>query len=365
MKSYNVIGVMSGTSQDGLDIAFCRFVKNNADWKYSIIRAETVPYSEYWLEVFSKIDSLSGYDFLKLHNKFGSYIGDCINRFMDSIDKKVDLIASHGHTVYHRPEDGLTFQLGNGTEISAKCRVTTVSDFRTLDVALKGQGAPLVPVGDELLFGEYEFCLNLGGFANISYRDGEKRTGFDICPVNIIINYIVNKYTYKSDKDANKYSYKFDKDGQIASKGNIHYQLLEKLNRISYYDKVAPKSLGKEWLEAEFIPVINKFDMTPEDKLRTVYEHIIIQIIRCIEIKTKARILTTGGGAFNKFLIKLLKENCKQQIIIPDKLVVKYKEALIFGLLGVLRLRNEINCFSSVTGAIRDSSTGNICYFKT
>jgi anhydro-N-acetylmuramic acid kinase len=354
MTSCNVIGVMSGTSKDGLDIALCRFIKNNSTWEYSIIRAQTVPYSEYWLEMFDKIESVSGYDLLKLHNKFGSYIGECINKFMDSTDMKVDLIASHGHTVYHRPEDGLTFQLGSGIEISAKCRITTVSDFRSLDIALKGQGAPLVPVGDELLFGEYDFCLNLGGFANISYRDGDRRKGFDICPVNTIINNI-----------AKEYGYKFDKDGQIASKGNIYNPLLEKLNMINYYDKVAPKSLSKEWLEAEFLPVINKFNITPEDKLRTVYEHIIMQITSFTGIKTKSRIFTSGGGAFNKFLIKLLKENCKQQIIIPDKLIVKYKEALIFGLLGVLRLRNEINCYSSVTGAIKDSSTGNICYYKT
>ena len=355
---------MSGTSQDGLDIVLCRFINNNSTWEYTVIKAETIPYSKDWLKIFNKIDSISNYDFVKLHNKFGSYTGDCINRFMGSIDKKVDLIASHGHTVYHRPEEGITFQLGSGAEISAKCGITTVSDFRTLDVALKGQGAPLVPVGDELLFGDYEFCLNLGGFANISYRDGDKRKGFDICPVNTIINNIAKEYSYKLDKDAKKYSYKFDKDGQIASKGSIHYPLLEKLNRIGYYDKAAPKSLSKEWLEAEFSPVINKYNITPEDKLRTVYEHIIIQIKKCIGIKTKARILTTGGGAFNKFLIKLLKENCKQQIIIPEKLIVKYKEAIIFGLLGVLRLRNEINCYSSVTGAIRDSSTGNIYYFK-
>ena len=354
MTSYTVIGVMSGTSQDGLDIVLCRFVKNNPGWEYSVTRTETVPYPEYWLEMFNNINSLSNYDFVKLHNEFGSYIGDCINRFMGSTDEKVDLIASHGHTVYHKPEEGITFQLGSGPEISAKCRVTAISDFRSLDVALKGQGAPLVPIGDELLFGEYDYCLNLGGFANISYRKADKRIAFDICPVNIIINNIVSEYGNK-----------FDKDGQVGGRGSLHYPLLEKLNKIKYYKKMMPKSLSREWLEAEFLPVINKYNITLEDKLRTVYEHIIIQIISCVDIKTNARILTTGGGAFNKFLIKLLKENCKQQIIIPGKLIVKYKEAIIFGLLGVLRLRNEINCLSSVTGAIRDSSTGSICYCKS
>lgn len=354
MTSYAVIGVMSGTSQDGLDLALCRFVKNNSYWEYSVTRAETVPYPQYWPEMFNNIDSLSNYDFVKLHNKFGSYIGDCINRFMGSMDEKVDLIASHGHTVYHKPEEGITFQLGSGPEISAKCRVTAISDFRSLDVALGGQGAPLVPAGDELLFGEYDYCLNLGGFANISYNNAGKRLAFDICPVNIIINYI-----------ANNCGHKLDKDGQIAGRGSLHYPLLEKLNNIKYYKKEMPKSLSREWLEAEFIQIINKYNIALEDKLRTVYEHIIMQISRCFEVKTRARVLITGGGAFNKFLIKLLKENCKQQIIIPDKLIVKYKEAIIFGLLGVLRLRNEINCLSSVTGAIRDSSTGCICYCKS
>ncbi len=354
MISYNVIGVMSGTSRDGLDLALCRFDKKNLSWDYSVIRAETIPYSEYWQEMFNKTESLSKFDFLKLHSKFGAYIAGCINRFIEGADLKIDLIASHGHTVYHRPQEGITFQLGSGAEIAAKSRITTVSDFRTLDVALGGQGAPLVPAGDELLFGEYELCLNLGGFANISYREGNKRIGFDICPVNIIINHIAN--------DCNQ---KYDRDGQTASKGNIHYPLLDELNSINYYNEPFPKSLGREWLEAEFLPVIKKYNLIPEDKLRTVYEHITTQIARCAGINKKARMHTTGGGAFNKFLVKLLKDNCNPQIIIPDKLIVKYKESLVFGLLGVLRLRDEINCFSSVTGATRDSSTGNIFYFKT
>ncbi|UCH15352.1 MAG: anhydro-N-acetylmuramic acid kinase, partial [Bacteroidales bacterium] len=295
MKSYSVIGVMSGTSQDGLDLALCRFVKENSGWEYSVIKAETIPYPEYWVEIFSNVGKLSNYDFVKLHNKYGSFIGDCINRFTDSLNEKVDLISSHGHTVYHKPEEGITFQLGSGPQISAKCGITTVSDFRSLDVALGGQGAPLVPAGDELLFGEYDYCLNLGGFANISYREGASRVAFDICPVNIIINSIVSKFGHNMDRD-----------GQIAGKGNIQYHLLEKLNRIRYYEKKMPKSLSREWLEAEFIPVINTHDITLEDKLRTVYEHIIMQIISCLDIKSEGRILTTGGGAFNKFLIKLL-----------------------------------------------------------
>ena len=352
MIAYNVIGVMSGTSLDGLDLALCGFINNKSRWEYTIDKAVTIPYPQYWLKIFSKINSIPAFDFIKLHNSFGAFIGDCINRFLKDTRKTVDLIASHGHTVFHKPEEGMTFQMGSGAEIAAKCKVTTVSDFRSLDVALRGQGAPLVPAGDELLFGEYDFCLNLGGFANISYREGNVRRAYDICPVNIIINNI-----------ANERGHKLDKDGKIASRGNTFVPLLEKLNNIDYYKKPVPKSLGREWLLSAFMPVINEFDLCVEDKLRTIYEHIIIQIIDSVKFRKGSAILITGGGAFNKFLIKLLKQNCNNKIIIPDNMTVKYKEALIFGLLGVLRLRNEINCLSSATGSISDSSSGSIYYY--
>jgi len=354
MVAYNVVGVMSGTSQDGLDLALCELIKNNSHWEYSILKAETIPYPEYWLKVFDSVKSMQAFDFVKLHNSLGAYIADCINRFLEGTGTKVDLIASHGHTVFHKPGEGITFQMGNGAEIAAGCKITTVSDFRSLDVALKGQGAPLVPAGDELLFGKYDYCLNLGGFANISYREGDARRAFDICPVNIIINNIVNTHGHK-----------LDMDGQIASRGNLSVALLEKLNRIDYYKKPLPKSLSREWLLSVFMPVVNEYDLCLEDMLRTIYEHITIQISNCLKARKGATILITGGGAFNKFLIQLLKHSCKNKLIIPDDITVKYKEALIFGLLGILRLRNEINCLSSATGAISASSTGSIYYYNS
>ncbi len=354
MVVYNVVGVMSGTSEDGLDLALCEFINKNSHWEYSIDKAATIPYPEYWLKVFGSADSMPAFDFIRLHNSFGAYIGDCINRFLEGAHKKVDLIASHGHTVCHKPEEGITFQMGSGAEIAARCKLMTISDFRSLDVALKGQGAPLVPAGDELLFGEYDFCLNLGGFANISFREGKLRRAFDICPVNIIINNI-----------AKQHGYELDKDGRLASRGSVSVALLEKLNSIDYYKRPLPKSLSREWLLSAFMPVINEYDLCTEDKLRTVYEHIVIQVENCVNAKTGASILITGGGAFNKFLIKLLKQNCENEIFIPGDMTVKYKEALIFGLLGVLRLRNEINCFSSATGSISDSSSGTIYYYNS
>ncbi len=352
MLSYNAIGVMSGTSQDGLDIALCKFSKKNKIWNYSVIKAKTVAFPADWLKKINNINKLSSYEFLKLHNNFGSYIGNCINTFLSDIKARVDLIASHGHTVFHRPAEKLTFQLGSGAEIAAKCATTTVSDFRSLDIALNGQGAPLVPVGDDILFGEYGSCLNLGGFANISYRKGNDRFAYDICPVNIIINNL-----------AGKLNYKLDRDGSIASKGEINYPLLEQLNGINYYRKATPKSLSREWLQEEFLPVVNKHKVPVENKMRTIYEHIINQITNNVNLIDKGNILITGGGAFNKFLLKLLNENCEHEIIIPDKQIVKYKEALIFAFLGVLRLRKEANCLSSVTGAESDTCTGTVYYY--
>jgi anhydro-N-acetylmuramic acid kinase len=354
MVAYNVVGVMSGTSGDGLDLALCEFTYDNHRWQYSVKKAETVPHPEYWSSIFDSAVDTGASDFIKLHNAFGAYIGDCINRFLSDTGDRVDIIASHGHTVCHRPHEGITFQLGSGSEIAACCKITTVSDFRSLDVALKGQGAPLVPAGDELLFGEYDFCLNLGGFANISFREGKARRAFDICPVNIIIN-----------KLANDCGLKMDRNGQLASRGSISHPLLSKLNGMEYYSRPFPKSLSREWLMSAFMPVVNESGLSTEDKLRTVCEHITMQIADCLERNAGGTVFVTGGGAFNKFLIGLLKQKCNCKIFIPDKNTVKYKEALVFGLLGVLRLRNEINCLSSATGSTADTSSGTIFYFNS
>jgi anhydro-N-acetylmuramic acid kinase len=352
MLAYNVVGVMSGTSMDGVDLVFCKFHRKNMKWAYSIIKASTIPFTKQLLKKIYDIDKLTGYEFMMLHNEFGSYIGNCINNFLKDTRERVDLIASHGHTVFHRPDEKLTFQLGSGAEIAAKCRTTTISDFRSLDIALSGQGAPLVPVGDELLFKEYKFCLNLGGFANISYAGGNDRIAYDICPVNIIINHL-----------AGELNRKLDRDGKIARNGKINNDLLEELNSISYYRKSIPKSLSREWLVREFLPLVNKYKLSVENKLRTVYEHIAIQITKNVNKKVKGTILVTGGGAFNKFLLELLRERFKSEVVIPDKTLVKYKEALIFAFLGVLRLRKEVNCLSSVTGAESDTCTGTVYYY--
>jgi len=349
MKKYRAIGIMSGTSLDGLDIVLCEFEKKGYSWDFSILEADTLTYSKEWKQKLLKAPHISGLELCRLDNDYGTFIGESIKNFLKSKKIKIDLIASHGHTLFHQPSDGLTFQIGNGANIASATTITTVCNFRALDVALKGQGAPLVPIGDLMLFPEYYYCLNMGGFANISYTWYKKRLAFDICPVNIIIN-----------KLANEIGKEFDQDGRIAGTGKVHQDLLILLNKITFYFVKPPKSLSREWVEKEFIPIIEKYNISIEDKLRTIYEHIAKQINRTLDSPVKKKILVTGGGAYNKFLIGLLKEKSHHQFVIPDPILVEYKEALIFAFLGTLRLRHENNCLSSVTGASHDNIGGVI-----
>jgi anhydro-N-acetylmuramic acid kinase len=278
----------------------------------------------------------------------------------------VSLIASHGHTVFHRPEKNITLQIGDGAEIAAKTGITTVSDFRRFDVALGGQGAPLVPAGDELLFGHYTFCLNLGGFANISFRESGKRLAFDICPVNIVMNRL-----------AREKGLEFDRGGQLAASGLVDPDLLNKIESLDFYNLDGPRSLGKEWVDEVFMPVLECSRAGVADKLRTVCEHIALQIAAVTkEYRKKEKsavtssgtdpaaagsLLITGGGARNDFLSGLIAEKVSPvTIVIPEEELVDYKEAIIFAFLGLLRLRNEVNCLASVTGASRDNCGGII-----
>lgn len=343
------IGLMSGTSLDGLDLAAAEFWQENGNWNFNIHFAETVSYSHKWREKLKNSPSLSGEKLIELHSEFGRFLGFETLRFIEKTGFSPDLIASHGHTVFHQPENHFTFQVGNGADIAAITKITTVSDFRTGDVALGGQGAPLVPVGDRLLFGDYDFCLNLGGFANISFEENGKRVAFDICPANIVLNYF-----------AEKQGFAFDKDGESGRKGKVNCELIEKLNQLDFYLKNYPKSLGREWVEQVFLTVLNGFEITEADKLRTVYEHFAHQIAETISGKKGERMLVTGGGAFNTFLTELISKQVQVEIVIPSKEIINFKEALVFAFLGVLRVRGRINCLASVTGATHDHSTGII-----
>lgn len=341
-----VIGMMSGTSLDGLDICLVSFTENGNSLEYRIEKAETIRYPEEWVNGLLSAEKKSGDDLHQFSVAYGKYLGECVKEFI-SRHKLVppDFIASHGHTIFHQPEKGMTFQAGDGEALHIASGLPVVCDFRSLDVSLGGQGAPLVPVGDALLFKPYNFCLNLGGIANISFDEKGKRFAYDICAVN----YVLNRLAKREGKD-------YDEDGKLASAGKIIPELLAELNALPYFRKPPPKSIGREWIEEAVFPLLKNGGNT-KDLLRTFSEHIAMQIAA---VCGEGTMLVTGGGAHNKFLISLLREKCKAKIILPGKETIDFKEALIFAFLGLLRMQNKINTLASVTGASRDSSGGVI-----
>ena len=342
---------MSGTSLDGLDIAYCTFKLIENKWSFKINSSLTTNFTKQLLKELTESKSLNGLDLMKLHNELGNFIGVSIADFIKSnnIDRnKIDCIASHGHTVFHQPEINLTTQIGNGATISALTKLPVICDFRTTDVALNGQGAPLVPIGDKLLFSEYDYCINLGGIANLSYEENETIIAFDICPVNIVLN----KLSVELGKP-------YDKNGDLAKSGKVNYALLEELNKLEYYKKTTPKSLGIEYIEAKVFPIIDSYKISSEDKLRTFVEHTSIQISNTIKSINK-KVLLTGGGTFNSFLAERIQSNTNNNVIITSNQIIDFKEALIFAFLGVLRLRKESNCLQSVTGATQNNIGGCI-----
>lgn len=339
-----VAGVMSGTSLDGLDIAICEFEKSD-HWSYKILDAITIKYPDHLLDQLRQATLLSDHELASLDLDLGTFIGAQIAQFSDKSNQNPDLIASHGHTVFHEPEKGITVQIGSGKIIAELTETPTVSDFRSLDVSLGGQGAPLVPIGDRLLFGSYGHCLNLGGISNVSYEENGQRLAYDICFVNMALN-----------KLANELGHEYDQQGELACSGSMDNELLQRLNALTYFSANGPKSLGKEDFEEWMWPILIHSGVSVTDRLHTFCEHIAIQIGN--NIKSGSTTLVTGGGAHNDYLVDRIKAHTNSSIIIPKPNLIDFKEALIFGFLGVLRIRNEINCLSSVTGATRDSSGG-------
>jgi anhydro-N-acetylmuramic acid kinase len=349
MHEYHVAGLMSGTSLDGVDIALCRLMEKDGGWSYKIEYAETIPYPEEWKSRLQYLPKGSAMELAQWHAAYGHYLGILVRSFLETNHLNAEIIASHGHTIFHQPQNGFTYQIGDGAAIAAECSLPVVADFRTMDVAMGGQGAPLVPLGDQLLFPEYGACLNIGGFANISFQSNGRRLAFDICPANIILNYL-----------SEKLGYSYDKDGLIAASGKINSHLLQKLNRIEFYMLSPPKSLGREWVETILIPIIEDTTFPINDMLCTISEHIAIQLAKILNVISEKEVLVTGGGAFNTFLLNRVAANSKTSLKIPDPLLINYKEALVFALLGVLRYTGEINCLADVTGARMNVSGGGI-----
>jgi anhydro-N-acetylmuramic acid kinase len=346
-----VIACMSGTSLDGLDVAFCEFGENKGVYSYKIINAKTFNYNDTWKRRLQNSMSLSAKDLLLLDNDFGIFVAEQIKDFISCFNiKDYDCVASHGHTVYHEPHLAITKQIGNGLYMAFMLNKPVVYDFRSFDVALGGQGAPLVPIGDKLLFNEFDYCLNIGGFSNVSLDDAtSKRIAFDIAPANIIANDLVKPLGIE-----------YDNNGDLGRAGELIDDLLIHLNSIPYYNKPYPKSLGKEWVEKNISPKLKDYDNV-SNLLRTLYEHIAVQVGSVLKGK-ETKTLITGGGAYNKFLIEKIKEYSESELIIPESNLIEFKEALIFGFLAYLKLNNKNNTLASVTGACRDSSGGLIVY---
>jgi anhydro-N-acetylmuramic acid kinase len=351
---YNVIGVMSGTSLDGVDLAHIQFSVKNNKWTFEILESETIAYSLSWIKSLKSAVDYSKIQLEKLNQDYTQLLGSIITAFIEKHKiENLDAVCSHGHTILHQPQNGFTLQIGNLPEIATLIHQTVVCDFRVQDVQLGGQGAPLVPIGDRILFPEYDYCMNLGGFSNVSFEQDKQRIAFDISPVNTVLNFY-----------ANQLGFDYDDKGTISRTGKANTNLLNELNALDFYQKKHPKSLGFEFVKETVLPLIESFEIAIEDKLHTFTEHVAQQIALALPNKNGS-LYITGGGAYNDFLIERIQSYLPEmEIIIPPTKILEFKEALIFALLGVLKLRGEINVLSSVTGAEMDHSSGNVYYSK-
>lgn len=358
---YRVIGLMSGSSLDGLDIAFVELQENSGKWTYNLQASECIPYTDDWVDRLRNTHKLPAFEYQLLHTEFGHFCGNAVNGFIkrNNLDYKVQLIVSHGHTTFHVPDRKMTGQIGDGAAIAAVTGINVVSDLRAMDVALGGQGAPIVPIGEKLLFGDFDFFLNIGGIANLSYSGNDQYIAFDVCPSNRVLNLLVKEEGHA-----------FDENGAIARTGSLNETTLKILNNLEYYSNPYPKSLANSFGTDIIFPLIEATGKTP-DLLHTYVEHIAYQISRSISqlitdfaLPPAARkILVTGGGAHNGYLMERLEAYLSElnvSISIPDASLIEFKEAIIMGLIGVLRWREENNVLSSVTGASRNSIGGAV-----
>lgn len=345
--AFHAIGLMSGTSLDGLDICYAAFQKNeNGTWHYQILNAATYSYEPIWQTRLKDSINYCAEDLCELNVSYGFYLGEKVKEFIQKYSlKNIDLISSHGHTVFHQPQKKFTHQIGDGRAIKILNDFPVVYDFRSQDVMMNGNGAPLVPIGDQLLFSEYDACLNIGGFSNISFLKNNNRIAFDISPVNIVLNLF-----------AEKLGKSFDENGDLARTGTVDQNVLKSLNEIEFYQKSPPKSLGKEWVSEYILPLLKEGD--PRDMLATFTEHAATQVAHTFHQYQLDKVLFTGGGSYNSYFLELIKAKTKAEIVIPSKELIEFKEALIFAFMGVLRINNEINILSSATGSTHNHSSG-------
>ena len=343
---------MSGTSLDGLDMAYSHIYFENNKWQFTILETKSIDYTPSFREKLKNSVHLEALELLQLNNSYGSWLGQQVATFIEEKALSPDFIASHGHTVFHQPEKGLTYQIGSGQHIANTCGVNVVCDFRSNDLILGGQGAPFAPIGDEHFFYQYDFCLNLGGISNISFKKNGKRIAYDVSPANMLLNHIIGKIGKP-----------YDHNGEMARSGILNQNLLHTLNSLEYYAWPYPKSLGYEWFLEKVVPIADHTPDNIENLLHTSVHHVAEQIAAAIlkePLSTTGKLLVTGGGAKNSFLIETLQQKLGTAVlvVVPETQLIDFKEAVVFGLMGVLKLCEETNVLASVTGASRDSSSG-------
>lgn len=346
MPDYRVLGIMSGTSLDGLDLALCALRRRSGRWSFRIERARTIPYSAGTRARLLDVMKGSAFELAQLDADLGEFIGRTSKRFLRG--ERINLIASHGHTIFHQPKLGFSTQIGSGARIAAITGITTVCDFRSADIAHGGQGAPLVPMGERLLFPQHRAFLNIGGICNFSVHEARRIIGYDVCIGNQALNHL-----------ATESGLPFDRHGSIARSGTIDQDLLKRLNRLPFHSRKPPKSLGREWFDEAMRPLIDERSIALADRMRTVVEHIAMQLAGALR-RAGGSVLVSGGGARNAFLMGRISSHASVRTEVPATEVMDFKEALVFALLGVLRLRGETNALASVTGAHCDNAGGAV-----
>lgn len=343
---------MSGSSLDGVDLAVCHFEQSGSVWSFRILESACVPLGEEWQTRLLALPQETAEEYVKAHVEFGHFLGVTAKTFLkeSSGDWEVELIASHGHTIFHEPSKKYTAQIGDGAAIAAQTNINTLSDLRAIDIARGGQGAPIVPIGDQLLFPDYKYCLNLGGIANISEKGEERILAYDICGCNQLLN-----------KIANRAGLPYDDEGKLARSGKVNQELLDSLNESAFYEQAPPKSLSNVWVQSVPVKKLTESNLSDKDILATACKHIAEQIEKVANSNNSSgieKILITGGGAFNSFLIEQIAERSALEVVVPNRELVEYKEALVMAFIGALNLNNETNVLSSVTGAVQNSILG-------
>ncbi len=349
MENFSALGLMSGSSLDGVDLAYCSFSRSQDKWDFEIVCAETIPYPEEWLMNLKGLPEQDAESFIATDITYAKYLGDLVLDFCSKHQIQPQLLASHGHTIFHNPNKGYTCQIGNGQALASQTRIKTISDFRTKDILMGGQGAPLVPIGDQLLFSDFDFCLNLGGIANISCEHEGQRIAMDICGANQLLNHL-----------SLQMGQAYDKDGQLAQLGKLDKSLFDKLNADHFFKSTYPKSLNNQYVQQAFIQLLDRYDTPLENKLYTAVKHIAFQVNQFVSSIPKKSMLITGGGAHNGFLVQAIIKETMLDITLPEAVIIDFKEAVVFAFMGVLRDLGETNCLASATAATTDSSCGSV-----